>query len=101
MGTKHLEENQKILYRQTIKAPPNIDEEELRALYSQLPNRRFMFLPFYHLVAMYYAGKKTLRSRKSLCCAKAAAERKFDRKIARATSQRRDQQPAIPETSQD
>ena len=58
LGTKHLKENQKHLFQQSIKAPPNINEEEMRALYSQRPNRRFMFLPFYHLVAIYYAGEK-------------------------------------------
>ncbi|HET9486814.1 MAG TPA: hypothetical protein VFO54_05245, partial [Chryseosolibacter sp.] len=58
LGTKHLKENQKHLFQQGIKAPKNINEEALRALYAQNTNRRFLFLPVYHLVAIYYAGAK-------------------------------------------
>lgn len=88
LGTKHLKENQKHLFQQSIKSPPNINEEELRALYSQRPNRRFMFLPFYHLVAIYYAGEKRYDPEEFIR-KKAAVEKKFDEKIARTTSQRR------------
>lgn len=88
LGTKHLTENQKHLFQQTIKAPPNINEEELRELYAQRPNRRFMFLPFYHLVAIYYAGEKRYDPEEFIR-KKALVEKKFDQKIARETSQRR------------
>lgn len=89
LGTKHLKENQKHLFRQSIKAPPNINEEELRALYSQSPNRRFLYyLPFYHLVAMYYAGEKRYDAEEFIR-KKEAAEKKFDEKIAHTSSQRR------------
>ena len=88
LGTKHLKENQKHLFRQSIKAPPNINEEELRALYSQRPNRRFMFLPIYHLVAIYYAGERRYDA-EDFIRKKVQAEKKFDQKIAGTTSQRR------------
>ena len=88
MGTKHLEENQKILYRQTIKAPPNINEEELRALYAQRPNRRFLFLPIYHLVAIYYAGEKRY-DREEFIQRKEEVEKEYSQKIADAESQRK------------
>lgn len=88
LGTKHLKENQKHLFRQTIKAPPNINEEELRALYAQRPNRRFLFLPVYHLVAVYYAGEKRYNQEKFIR-KKAEVEEKFNKKIAKTTSERR------------
>lgn len=88
LGTKHLEENQKHLFQQGIKAPGNISEEQLRALYSQRPNRRFLFLPFYHLVAIYYAGEKRYDKEKFIR-KKAQAERRFDAKIAKTRSQRK------------
>jgi outer membrane protein insertion porin family len=88
LGTKHLKENEKHLFQQSIKAPPNINEEELRALYSQKPNRRFLFLPIYHLVAIYYAGEKRY-DREDFVRKKAQAEKEFDEKIAKATSDRK------------
>lgn len=88
MGTKHLKENQKHLFQQGIKAPKNINEEGLRALYAQHTNRRFLFLPIYHLVAIYYAGLKRY-DREKFIRKKEAVIRKFDAKIARTTSQRK------------
>ena len=88
LGTKHLKENQKLLFKQSIKAPPNINEEEIRALYAQKPNRRFLFLPIYHLVAIYYAGEKRY-DREEFVRKKARAEKRFDEKIAEATSERK------------
>lgn len=89
LGTKHLKEGQRHLYRQKIKAPRNINQEELRALYSQNTNRRFLFrMPFYHLVAMYYAGEKRYKPEKFLHKIE-EVERKYDARIARTSSQRR------------
>lgn len=88
LGTKHLKENEKLLFQQGIKAPPNINEEELRALYAQKPNRKFLFLPIYHLVAIYYAGAKRY-DREEFVRKKAEVEKKFNAKIANASSQRR------------
>jgi outer membrane protein insertion porin family len=89
MGTKHLQENQKLLVQQVIKAPPNINEEELRALYAQRPNRRFLSLPgIHHLVAIYYAGKKRY-DKEEFVKKRERAEKKFDEKIAQATSQQK------------
>ncbi len=88
LGTKHLKENQKHLFQQGIKAPSNISEDQLRALYSQRPNRRFLFLPFYHLVAIYYAGEKRYNKEKFIR-KKAKAEARFDSKIAKTRAQRK------------
>lgn len=88
LGTKHLEENQKHLFRQGVKAPGNVSEEQLRSLYAQRPNRRFLLLPFYHLVAIYYAGEKRYDKEKFVR-KKAAEEARFDAKIAKTSSQRK------------
>src|SRR5690606_8553682 len=81
-------EGQRHLYRQNIKAPRNINEEELRALHSQSTNRRFLYLPFYHLVAMYYAGEKRYDP-EEFVHKKEEVEKKFDARIARTSSQRK------------
>jgi outer membrane protein assembly factor BamA len=89
LGTRHLKENEKLLVRQQIKASPNVNEEELRALYAQRPNRRFLSLPgFHHLVAMYYMGKSHYNQDKFVK-KKAQTEKKFDDKIAHTTSERK------------
>ncbi|MEX1238131.1 MAG: BamA/TamA family outer membrane protein [Cyclobacteriaceae bacterium] len=88
LATKHLKENQKHLFRQSIKAPKNINEEELRALYAQHTNRRFLFLPIYHLVAIYYAGLKRFDQEKFVR-KRQGVEKKFDAKIASTISQRK------------
>lgn len=89
LGTKHLKENQKHLVKQKIKAPANINQEELRALFAQNTNRRFLYIvPFYHLVAMYYAGEKRYSSEKFLR-KKEKEEAKYDEKIANTRSQRK------------
>lgn len=88
LGTKHLKENQKHLFQQGIKAPKNINEEALRALYAQNTNRRFLFLPVYHLVAIYYAGAKRYDQEKFIR-KKEEVEAKFDARIAKASAQRK------------
>ncbi|MFZ6012646.1 MAG: hypothetical protein ACOYXT_20040 [Bacteroidota bacterium] len=88
LGTQHLKENEKHLFRQGIKAPGNIESEELRDLYAQRPNRRFLGLPIYHLVYMYYLGEKHY-DREKFVRKKEKAEKKFDAKIAKTTSQRK------------
>ncbi len=88
LGTRHLEEGQRHLFRQKIKAPGPINEEELRALYAQNTNRRFLYLPFYHLVAMYYAGEKRFDP-KDFERRKKKVEAKFNARIEKASSQRR------------
>lgn len=89
LGTQHLKENEKLLFQQRIKAPPNIDEEVLRDLYAQRPNRRFLSIPaIYHLAAIYYMGEKRY-DREKFIRKKEEAIRKFDEKIAETSSQRK------------
>jgi outer membrane protein insertion porin family len=88
LGTQHLKEGQKRLIQQSVKAPAHIDEQALRDLYAQRPNRRFLGLPIYHLVAMYYWGERNY-DRNKYVRKKERAEKKFDDKIARTSSQRK------------
>lgn len=85
LGTKHLKENEKLLYRQSIDAPKNINEEELRNLYTQRPNRKFLGLPIATLVGIYYFGEKRYDQQKFIR-KKEAVEKKYDQKIAEETS---------------
>ncbi len=65
-----------------------MDEAELRDLLAQRPNRRFLGLPIYHLVAMYYWGEKHYDKEKYIR-KKKKFEKKFDAKIAKTSSQRK------------
>lgn len=88
LGTKHLKENEKLLYRQTIQAPRYISTEDLRNIYAQRPNRRILGTPIAPLVAIYYMGYKRYDTEK-LMRRKEKVEKKFDAKIAATTKQRK------------
>lgn len=88
LGTSHLKEGQTRLVQQSIKAPPHINEDDLRDLYAQRPNRRLLGLPINHLVGIYYWGEKNY-DRQKYIRKKERIEKKFDAKIARASSQRK------------
>jgi outer membrane protein insertion porin family len=83
VGTRYLKDNEKRLVRQSIQAPAHIDEETLRALYAQKPNRSFLGLPLY--VEMYYAGLRKFDKQKFIR-KKERSEKKFDAKIAKTRS---------------
>ncbi|HYI77488.1 MAG TPA: hypothetical protein VEW65_07685, partial [Chryseolinea sp.] len=85
LGTKHLKENEKLLYRQRTQAPKTIDKDALRNLYAQTPNRKFLGLPFTPLVSIYYFGERRYEQKKFIR-KKEAAEKKYDDKISRTTS---------------
>jgi hypothetical protein len=57
IGTKHLKDNEQLLYRQRIKAPKKIDTDNLKELYAQEANRKFLGAPIAPLVWVYYQGK--------------------------------------------
>ncbi|HMG93660.1 MAG TPA: BamA/TamA family outer membrane protein [Chryseolinea sp.] len=88
IGTKFLKENEKLLYRQSIEAPKNVNEEELRNLYAQRPNRKLLSLPISPLVSIYYYGYKRY-DQEEYIKKKETAEKKYDDKIAAQTSQRK------------
>ncbi|MEJ7645635.1 MAG: hypothetical protein WKF87_13665 [Chryseolinea sp.] len=84
LGTKHLKENEKLLYKQRIEVPKYVNEEELRNLYAQRPNRKFLGLPISPLVSIYYFGYKRYDQEKFIH-KKAAVEKRYDQQIAGAT----------------
>jgi outer membrane protein insertion porin family len=85
---KHLKENEKLLYRQGIVAPNNIDEEELRNLYAQRPNRKILGLPVAPLVGIYYFGYKRFDQQKMIN-RKEKKEKKIQAKIDKAKSEKK------------
>jgi len=88
IGTKHLKENEQLLYSQNIKAPKDIDKEDLEELYTQKPNRKFPIIPFAPLVGIHYWGKQYYHPEKFEKKI-AKAEKKFDKRIAQAKSDRK------------
>jgi outer membrane protein assembly factor BamA len=84
LGTKHLKENEKLLYRQRIEVPKYINEEDLRNLYAQRPNRKFLGLPLSPLVSVYYFGYKRYDQEKFIQ-KRDALEKKYDQRIADET----------------
>lgn len=82
LGTKYLQPGEKLLYKQKIEAPKNVDKEALRNLYVQKSNRKlFGILPIHYLVWFYYTGKKKFDPEKFVR-KKARVEEKMNRKIA-------------------
>lgn len=89
LGTKHLKEGQRRLIGQSITAPPGVNQEALREMYAQRPNRRFLGIPgIYHLVGIYYLGEKRY-DREKYVLKKERVTKKFDAKIARTGSLRK------------
>ncbi|HYC85880.1 MAG TPA: BamA/TamA family outer membrane protein [Chryseosolibacter sp.] len=94
-GTRYLKDNQDILVSQTIQAPAEIDQEPLRNLYAQRPNRKILGIrlrrvhigiPLY--VEMYYLGLRRYDQNK-FKRKKEQAEAKFDTLISRTTDVKR------------
>ncbi len=88
IATTYLKENEKLLYLQTIKAPKGFSKDGLSDLYVKKANSKFIGLPINTLVWMYYAGKKRFKPEKLEANRKVITD-KFDKKIARASSQRK------------
>jgi outer membrane protein insertion porin family len=88
LGTKYLQENQKLLYRQTIVAPRGFNKNGLDDLYAQKTNRKILGLPVSLLVWMHHQGEKNFNKQKFIN-RKAKVEEKFARKITKAHSLRK------------
>ncbi len=97
LNTVYLKKNQRLLAKQSIKAPKGFDKEGLNDIYVQKANRRLLGLPLNTLTWMYYWGlrrfnKETswpIHSKNDFIRKKDAKEKKFDRKIAAATDDRK------------
>jgi outer membrane protein insertion porin family len=88
LGTKYLQENQKLLYRQTIVAPKGFNKSGMDDLYIQKTNRKFPLLPINSLVWMHHLGENKFAKQKFIN-KKTKVEEKFKRKIANALSLRK------------
>ncbi|MBK7652140.1 MAG: hypothetical protein IPJ20_17445 [Flammeovirgaceae bacterium] len=64
LGTCYLQENQKLLYHQTIEAPKGFNKEGLSDLYVKKVNRKLFGLPINSLVWMYQEGKRNYTQQK-------------------------------------
>lgn len=82
MGTRYLQENQKLLYRQTIQAPKGFNKDGLSDLYVQKVNRGVFGL------WMYDYGKNRY-DQQEFIDKKAKVEQKFDKKIASTKNQKK------------
>ncbi len=85
MATHYLKENEKLLYRQSIKAPTGFSKEGLSDLYVKKANSKFLGLPINTLVWMYYSGLKRYNQEEYKTKRK-KKEAKFDKKIAKTSS---------------
>jgi outer membrane protein insertion porin family len=84
IGTRHLKENEQLLLRQRIKAPKNINKQDLKAQYSQHENRKILGIA----IEIYYWGKRNYNPEKYIR-KKEKVEAKFNRKIAKTSSQKK------------
>jgi outer membrane protein insertion porin family len=82
LGTRYLQENQKLLYRQTIDAPKGFNKDGLSDLYVQKVNRGVFKL------WLYDYGKKRYNQQKFID-KKERVETKFDKKIAATKNQKK------------
>lgn len=85
LGTRYLQENQKLLFRQTIKTPKGFKTDGLSDLYVKKANRKFLGLPINSLVWMHHEGEKRYDQQRFID-KKAEVEAKFDKKISEAKS---------------
>jgi outer membrane protein insertion porin family len=89
LGTKHLKENEKMLYRQKVEAPRYVSKTALKDLYVVEANKKFLWVtPVHSLVSLYNFGLSVFTPEKvEKKMEKKAA--KFDRKIEAADSEKR------------
>jgi outer membrane protein insertion porin family len=92
-GTKHLEDGQKLLLRQHIQAPREIDTDALRGLYVQRPNRKFLGIAA-PLVEIYYLGKSNYKE-DSIRARLDRKNKRFERKIRKAKTEKRKDNLAV------
>ncbi|HEY5690947.1 MAG TPA: BamA/TamA family outer membrane protein [Cyclobacteriaceae bacterium] len=88
LGTRYLKPGEKLLYKQSVEGPKGFGTEDLKDLYIQKTNRRFLGLPINSLVWMYYTGERRYKPEK-FEAKKEKVEIKFNRKIAKTTNEKR------------
>lgn len=88
VGTKHLKETEKILYKQRIEAPKEISAGALKSLYVQETNKKFLGTPVHLLVTMYYFGERRFKPDK-IQRKMEAKDEKLSRKIKNAKTDKK------------
>jgi len=83
-GTRYLQENQKLLFRQTIQAPKGFNKDGLSDLYVQKPNHSVLNLKLW----MYHKGETKYNQQKFID-KKLKTEEKYNKKIAATKSQKK------------
>ncbi len=82
MNTKHLKEDEYLLYQQKIKGNKNIQSSDLELFFRQRPNRKILGLPIMPYLSAYYLGKpESYQARATR--KKQKANQWFDKKKAR------------------
>ncbi len=88
LGTHYLKGNEKLLNRQSIKAPKGFATEPLKEQYVQKTNRKLFVLPVNWLVWMYYWGERHYHREKYIV-ERDSLEAKYNRKIEQAKTHRK------------
>jgi outer membrane protein insertion porin family len=88
LGTRHLKENERLLYVQQVKASKGVNVDQLKDLYAQKANRKILGTPLAPLVSIHYLGKRFYNPKKFEKKI-TRAEAKYDRKIAKTKSDRK------------
>lgn len=86
-STRYLKDKERILNKQQIKAPKDLNLAELEALYSKKANRRLLGVLGSHLVWMYYTGLKNYDKEKFIK-KRQKIETRFKRKKVDSTNLR-------------
>ncbi|MBX2966925.1 MAG: BamA/TamA family outer membrane protein [Cyclobacteriaceae bacterium] len=89
LGTKHLNKDEKMLYKQKIDAPKSINTTTLKNHYIQQTNKKFLGLRVHTLVGMYYFGKKSFKPARIEKKLK-QKEDKYNAKISEAKTEKRE-----------
>lgn len=82
LGTRYLQENQKLLFRQTIQAPKGFNKEGISDLYVQKANHGYFKLWLYHYGEERYNQQKFIDK-------KIKVEEKYTKRIAATKSQKK------------
>ncbi len=88
LGTSHLKENEKLLYKQKVTAPKTLSKPKLEELTGIETNRKFLFMPMHFLVSMYYTGERNFDPEK-FNKKKEKKIKKIDDKIAMTKKEKR------------